>query len=243
MRYKLSCGIICFDGDSVLLCKRRDTYEYQIIVYGRYQQHNLPTLVSYLSKSEQKRLVSYSFEDIWDDIWVNKTHDNYVKDFNYAKSRFEANFELLKSLLASIPSRYHKKYKWSFPKGKPNDKEKFINCALREFQEETRIGRRHIHSVMENPLDIIYKGTDDKWYRSIFWIYHLSHKLGRGVYPLRINSKIRPQTHSEEIQKLKWVKISEIGNYLPPNVYAACVVHFKTMYPDIDFGVKVISQL
>ena len=56
-----------------------------------------------------------------------------------------------------------KETEWEFPKGRRNYQEKDLDCALREFEEETGILRNNI-SVIENilPFEEIFIGTNHK---------------------------------------------------------------------------------
>lgn len=99
---------------------------------------------------------------------------------------------------------------WEFPKGKKtNDTESGVDCALREFREETGL----------NPMDIIihrgytpvceiYRGTDEKIYKTYYFVAEAKCAL----YPraFEVKKGIRKKTISSEVLDAKWLKYDDI---------------------------------
>ena len=68
---------------------------------------------------------------------------------------------------------------WEFPKGRRNSKERDIDCALREFEEETGINKNRI-SVIENilPFEEIFIGTNHKSYKHKYFLAYMNENIG-----------------------------------------------------------------
>ena len=55
---------------------------------------------------------------------------------------------------------------WGFPKGRRNYKEKDLECALREFEEETGIQKSSLTIIKNlNPFEEIFTGSNLKSYK------------------------------------------------------------------------------
>lgn len=68
----------------------------------------------------------------------------------------------------------HNEPEWGIPKGKRQNKETDLQCAIREFQEETQINAGSL-KIYKNiiPLEEIYKGGNGVEYRHIYFIAEL----------------------------------------------------------------------
>ena len=66
---------------------------------------------------------------------------------------------------------------WEFPKGRRNYKEKDLECALREFEEETGILSSKL-SVIENvlPFEEIFIGSNHKSYKHKYFLAYANEK-------------------------------------------------------------------
>ena len=88
---------------------------------------------------------------------------------------------------------------WEFPKGRRNLKEKDLDCALREFQEETGILSSKIN-IVENvlPFEEIFIGTNHKSYK---------HKYFLGC----INEIEEPLNNFQltEVSKIEWKTLEQ----------------------------------
>jgi 8-oxo-dGTP pyrophosphatase MutT (NUDIX family) len=60
---------------------------------------------------------------------------------------------------------------WEFPKGRRNQKEKDLDCALREFEEETGIHQTDI-KIVENvlPFEEMFIGSNYKSYKHKYFL-------------------------------------------------------------------------
>lgn len=95
-----------------------------------------------------------------------------------------------------------------FPKGRKNSGgESEINCALREFEEETHINRSSITLVPNARFEENYRGSDNKNYRSVFF-------LARENCPTS-NQVTRP-IRNHEVEMTQWMPLDEAMVHIRP---------------------------
>jgi 8-oxo-dGTP pyrophosphatase MutT (NUDIX family) len=75
-----------------------------------------------------------------------------------------------------------KEPEWGFPKGRRNYKEKDLECALREFEEETGYSKKTLSLIKNlNPYEELFTGSNLKSYKHKYFIammkYEDSHSL------------------------------------------------------------------
>ncbi len=144
-REKHSLGIACvrFNDNGrpeILLVRKRITYAFNLFVHGRYNtksNQDLIRLFSQMTIAEKLDILSRNFMQIWYRVWLNNTT---ASEFLVAKNKFEMVFSgdggaRLKKLIAKSATA---DLIWEIPKGKKKKPtEPDLNCAVREFQEET----------------------------------------------------------------------------------------------------------
>ena len=212
-----SYGILLFHRDPdgkiwYLLSQRRDTIEYADFLRGRYSLDTLATYFSLMTIEERKRLENYEFDELWDDLWVN--HDNrYYRDVKpKALARYEANQQLKEKYLTET-TPFKTEPGWGFPKGKKNPKETELQCAFREFKEETRLHIDYRNLLNLPPSKEIFKGSNGKMYGTVYYISQTDTLLPIIKIP---TTGIRNETISEEVCNLRWCTLQEALELLPP---------------------------
>lgn len=140
----------------ILMVKKRYTYYYVEFVLGHYSKNNNTRLVflfNNMTNEEKVDILSLDFGQMWYRIWlinpesIYSHHDKRLtpEEFNkYAacKKQFERSFlvdhgERLRNL---INKSTNVNTLWEIPKGRKSvPQEKIVNCAIREFKEETGI--------------------------------------------------------------------------------------------------------
>lgn len=96
---------------------------------------------------------------------------------------------------------------WEFPKGRRNTpKEKELDCALREFEEETGICKSLLH-VVENvaPFEETFIGTNYKAYKHKYFLAYIA--------PTDVNLHNFQQN---EVSKLECVTLDQAMEYIRP---------------------------
>jgi len=208
-----SYGIILTHTDSkgdifYLLSRRRDTVEYSDFINGIYLHSNLKNYFKLMTIEERERIINHSFEELWNDIRLNKSNDIYKQK---AVEKFISNYNYIKNLLQTTVSIV-KEPEWGFPKGKRKYNENEIKCAFREFKEESNLNIKYSDLLPLKPVKEIFKGSNGKIYSTVYFICNVKEKLKFTKMKL---DGIRSETISEEISKLNWCTLEESIKMLP----------------------------
>lgn len=175
----VSCGIIEFvikpnkDGK---LCafyhvfRRRNTVEYDTLIRGCAQKNQLFDLISLLSRDERDRILNHSWQQIWDDYWLDHTTLSYTSLQANAQRRFSEIKELIEKLDSELPCRIPCR-PYIFPKGKPEKGETGLEAALREAKEETASSFNSGHLYFNSPIVQHYRGSDDCQYSDYYYVW------------------------------------------------------------------------
>lgn len=213
-----SYGIILYYKEkntiSYLLCQRRDSIEYSIVIRGQYYQQQLPLFIRLMTKTEQQRILHFDFEDLWNDLFVNQNSNFFEKLYEQAKEKYMKNYDFILDCIQKYPSDQYEN-QWGFSKGRLNTNENEIECALREFQEETNIQINFRHLILSKPFIETYSGSNHKIYRTKYFLACADKK-----YPITINKiqnkhPIRTYTVSPEMEKCSWMPFDEAKYKLP----------------------------
>jgi hypothetical protein len=163
-----SYGVIVFrssnKGLQFLMLRRKDSFGYIDIIRGKYSMSNmiqLQTIVDEMSIAEKERLTTTSFSSLWKQMWGDTQIGSRYKNEEFASQK---KFETLKNgiqIISDIKNTSDIKTisletlidnsttawnetEWEFPKGRRNYQEKDIDCALREFEEETGLSKNYL---------------------------------------------------------------------------------------------------
>jgi 8-oxo-dGTP pyrophosphatase MutT (NUDIX family) len=94
---------------------------------------------------------------------------------------------------------------WGFPKGRRNINEDDVNCALREFREETNISIKNIKMCNDmKPLEEVFSGTNNVRYKHVYYIAKLNSNFGdTNEYTPCVSS------NNIEIKDIRWFDYNE----------------------------------
>lgn len=204
-----SYGIILFrtseSGLQYLMIRRKDSFGYIDFIRGKYSPYNLnqiQNIVSEMSINEKKKILSEPFDSLWKEMWGDNSKTQY-KSEEYASSK---KSDLLKSgifvngqkitlsnIVENSPTIWTET-EWEFPKGRRDPKEKDLDCAAREFEEETGILKSNI-TIVENvvPFEETFIGTNHKSYKHKYFLA----KMNDDEHALNNFQKT-------EVSKLEW---------------------------------------
>jgi ADP-ribose pyrophosphatase YjhB (NUDIX family) len=192
---KISKGIRCFNTSEMnmfslnrdklrfLMIQRKHTLGYSEFIRGRYRPDNVDGigfLFQQMTQNEIDKIGKLTFDELWDDFWMDPSKKkNFVDEYEQSKE----NFNMLKTndgdMLDLNLNFYitHITPTWQtaescFPKGRRNIKEENIECAKREFREESGISedKYMLLDKIFKPLQEDFLGTDGKRYRHIYYI-------------------------------------------------------------------------
>jgi len=191
-----------------LLYKRRDSFEYAEFMRGLWSNYDdLKRIFSGITQEERERIKNYVFKELWDDFWISKHYRVYKDAYPRAETKYEAaRFFIPQLLNETIPILDN--VLWGFPKGKKNGHEECnIVCAMREFEEETRIPTVDMKIIPNIVFSEIYKGTDSKDYSTEYFLAYMSIPIVKPLIELK--GCIRKETISDEASDTGWFTFNE----------------------------------
>jgi 8-oxo-dGTP pyrophosphatase MutT (NUDIX family) len=212
----ISCGIILFKKElaefKYLMLRRKDSFGYIDFVRGKYSPFNIgqiQSIVNEMSNEEKRTILANSFDFLWRKMWGERTNNQYKNEELTSQKKMEIitkgvsyNDEIimLKDVIKNSNTSWDET-EWEFTKGRKNIKEKDIECALREFEEETGISKHIIH-LIENilPFEEIFIGTNHKSYKHKYYLAFI--KDNDSLISLN-NFQV------SEVSKLEWKTVNE----------------------------------
>lgn len=205
-----SYGLVTFcmvEGEpKFLLYQRRDNYEYVDLVRGNWHtEKKFGDLFISLTFEERERLRLYTFGELWKDLWVGDVRtEGYIK----AEKKYNAmKHKISEYMLKGIPSKYSEP-PWGFPKGRKSyGKESEVECAIREFAEETKMSIDDVYIWDIKPYQETYKGTDGKIYGTYYYLAESQYEMP--IKKIKLHGSIREETVSEEAAEVVWVGFEE----------------------------------
>ncbi len=217
-----SYGIVLFTNDKgcikYLIGQRRDSISYAEFLKNKLPEDVIKMHINLMSKEERKRCLEFylnnNAESLWEDLWVNHKSRIYRNDYLKCCRSFKLNMEIyMNEFLDETQGK--KENDWGFPKGRKMFSETELNCALREFEEETSISQKIIQVFKTDPIEEFYYGTDNKLYKTIYFVAFIPY------YP-EINYKLTPnrirkKCVSEEISQIKWLSYKDTLKHLDDN--------------------------
>ena len=221
----VSYGIVLFrvfEGrPQYLMIRRKDSFGFIDFVRGKYSVGNrmqMQNIVNEMSVEEKQRIVRTSFRELWVNMW-GENNIQYKNEEASSCRKMEAikhgvtidgEIVTLQQLVEGSTTSWMET-EWEFPKGRKNNRESDIDCALREFEEETGINKHCVH-VIQNllPFEETFIGTNHKPYKHKYFLAYLDedfrhHRL----------SEFQPS----EVSKQEWKSLAEcLASIRPYNV-------------------------
>lgn len=217
-----SSGIIAFNKNknkdiSYLLICRKDSLGYVEFLRGKFPLYNkyyIQNIINEMTIQEKASLLTKTFDELWKDLWGQFFGVQYRSEERTAKEKFiqikegihlfDDTFFSLETLIQNSTTSWTEP-EWGFPKGRRNYQENDINCALREFSEETGYQRNNIN-IIKNviPFDEIFTGSNYKSYKHRYFI---------GNIDLVESTKGFQKC---EVSKMKWMNLEEIIQTIRP---------------------------
>jgi 8-oxo-dGTP pyrophosphatase MutT (NUDIX family) len=215
-------------------------------IRGKYAVNNkyyITNMVNQMTQAEKHMLVTLPFEEIWQYIWKKPA------DFKSSKSEDSISCEkfnaLQNGITVTLPNGETETYtlkdiinggktawtepEWGFPKGKRNYNESDLDCAVREFEEETGL-HMNKKNIVANiaPYEEKFCGSNYKTYKNKYLLASLEYSD---------NKVIVPDAESNEISAIEWKTFKEcIACIRPYNLEK------KRMLSSIDILLKTLKE-
>jgi 8-oxo-dGTP pyrophosphatase MutT (NUDIX family) len=167
------------DDISFMMLRRKHNLGYIEFIRGRYKPDNYDGVIflfQQMNTEEIKRISKLTFDELWDEFWGDG-EKKHLFEQEYLRSK--EKFNILKENKIGIGLDFYTtnvkptwdQAEWGFPKGRRNKNEDNLECAIREFQEETGFKKSDI-VLVENiePLVEEFIGTNGIKYKHIYYI-------------------------------------------------------------------------
>jgi len=220
-----SYGIILFrsseKGIQYLMLRRKNTFGFIDFMRGKYVHNNIEHLQSIFDEMSilEKEIIKHNnFDTLWRMMWgiqdcigiQYKSEDiSSQKKFEVLKNGIQVGEETeifnLDTLINNSMTSW-KETEWEFPKGRRNYQEKDLDCAIREFEEETGFLKKDI-KIIENlmPIEEIFIGSNHKSYKHKYFLAYTEH----------INNNL-DKYQETEVSKLEWKTLEECLECIRP---------------------------
>jgi 8-oxo-dGTP pyrophosphatase MutT (NUDIX family) len=197
-----------------LLIQRKDSLAFVEFIRGKYNPYEdeyLGRLLRGMTQKEQSSILSKSFEQLWHSVWGESSNvKSHKNDYDSSDKKFLIIKDRLPELIKSNPTKWTEP-EWGFPKGRRNPHESDINCATREFQEETGLKRTDF-TIIQNtyPISETFFGSNQ---------VHYCHKY----YIAICNTSVEVEMNMEnlhmarEIGAIKWCTLDEATSKIRPD--------------------------
>ena len=221
-----SYGVILFkstdQGLKYLMIRRKDSFGYIDFLRGKYILHNieqLQNMFNEMSIGEREKIKTYNFETLWKQMWGDILQSSQYKNeelssqkkFDILKNGIQIDNEYtsLETLINNCSTEW-KETEWEFPKGRRNFQEKDLDCAIREFEEETGISKKDL-IIIENivPFEEIFIGSNHKSYKHKYFLAYMDTK----EQEKNISLYNYQQT---EVSKIEWKSLEECLESIRP---------------------------
>lgn len=211
----ISLGIILYDTIQInnyseikfLLIQRRDSIGFTEFMRGKYQERDesyLMKLIEIMTDTERNRLLTQSYDELLEKFIINKNCRHYRYEYIEAKDKHERMLQNNRLTELINKAEHHwDEPEWGFPKGRRHLKESDIDCAAREFEEETGLITKD-YIIMNNvkPLEESFIGTNKIRYKHV---YFLGKSTSQTLPEVNRNNK----TQLAEIGDIGWFNFQE----------------------------------
>jgi ADP-ribose pyrophosphatase YjhB (NUDIX family) len=202
-----------------LMIQRIDSFGYIEFIRGKYSLQNyqyLKNIIDEMTVQEKQNLLKKDFDELWVSLWGEYSGLQYRGEKQVSKNKYlqlisgvefggiKCNLE---SLIASSTTKWETA-EWGFPKGRRNHQEKDLDCAFREFTEETGYSKdclKHIYNVL--PYEEIFIGSNMKCYKNKYYICYMNSDL---------ESAQTSGYQKSEVKNMKWLTYDECMNVIRP---------------------------
>ena len=196
-----------------LLIKRKNSLNYVEFIRGKYDINNIDYLeksINFITVYERDKIKKNDFNFLWKDLWGEIDCKKNSSEFNDAQYKFnllKKGFYLKKnemtiqySLTKILNNTIYafNEPEWGFPKGRRNEKEKNIECAKREFEEETNLKTDEYTIINISPLEETYLASNNLKYKHIYYISQIKDNMTNLI--LNTNNK----SQMIEIGDIQW---------------------------------------
>lgn len=200
-----------------LMIQRVDSFGYIEFMRGKYSIHNyqfLKNIIDEMTVQEKHNILTKSFDELWLSLWGEYSGLQYRGEKQISKNKYlqlKSGVDLngihynLQSLVTSSTTHWETA-EWGFPKGRRNHQEKDIDCAFREFTEETGYGKECLKQLFNIlPYEEIFIGSNMKCYKNKYFLCYMNS-----------NATNTRGYQTSEVKNMKWLTYDECMKIIRP---------------------------
>ena len=198
------------------MIRRKDSIGYVEFMRGKYNIYSkmyLLNIISEMTLEEKQRILKNDFDTLWKQLWGDDINTQYRGEEKVSREKFDSlkNGILINDVEYSIESLINEsttawnETEWGFPKGRHNNQEKDLLCALREFEEETGYSRTLIN-ILQNvlPFEEIFTGSNYKSYKHKYYVAIMENNVEKlDSYQLTEVSKMEWKSYAESLELIR----------------------------------------
>jgi 8-oxo-dGTP pyrophosphatase MutT (NUDIX family) len=204
------------DSIQFLLIQRKDSLAFVEFIRGKYnpyEEEYLSRLIRGMTQTEHQNILSKTFDELWQSVWGDSSNiKSHKNDYDSSEKKYMIIKDKLTELISNNISKWIEP-EWGFPKGRRNPHETDINCAIREFQEETGLDRQDF-TVIQNtyPISETFFGTNHVHYCHKYYIAICNNSV-------EVKMNMNNPHMAREIGNIQWCSLDEaISKIRPDNV-------------------------
>lgn len=217
-----SMGIILFRNINnkfeYLMIRRKDTLGFVEFMRGKYNLFNpfyMQNIFDEMTIQERERIKTKTFDELWFELWGENIGLQYKNEEKHSKEKYEKlkqgyfnnkdDFYNINYFIDNASTKWSES-EWGFPKGRRNFQEKDVECALREFQEETGYKKKSVQ-LLQNllPYEEIFTGSNMKSYKHKYFVGYLQN-----------NEEYTSGFQNSEVSDMKWMTKEECMKKIRP---------------------------
>lgn len=162
-------------------------------------------LLRNMTIAEQTMIEDLSFEALWRSMWGD---DHASPEFVMSRDKF---LLLDRHALVEANRSIYDEPEWGFPKGRRIRGETDVDCAIREFGEETNIPR-DAYTIMKNlRLEETFEGLNGIQYRHVYFVALLNDPLA-----VNLTQRFTPMQR-REISGIGWKTFDQCLSLVRPH--------------------------
>ena len=215
-RYSTGIALCKRDSDGIvrlLMISRRITYAFHAFVSGQYNDRSDARIIELFNKmtlDEKLDVLSLNFSQLWYRLWLGQSmNGNYTNVRNKFNDKMVGdNGERLRNLMRK--STTSAKRIWEIPKGhKKYSGECDMDCAIREFYEETGIPRSAYRITNGNyVISFTEEGIT----------YHITYFIALANRDIVFRLGASALVQVSEVCDISWVSAAEMEAYAPRDI-------------------------
>jgi 8-oxo-dGTP pyrophosphatase MutT (NUDIX family) len=207
----ISIGIILYRKNKqtnefeFLMIRRNESFGFSDFFYSKNINYNLSIIENVINEMtiiEKKNILSYLKNND-----CSYFTEQQKKKITTISNLCDSSKLLNLSNIIEDSTTIWTEPEWGFPKGRRNNSERELDCALREFEEETGINKYNI-KLIENiiPYEEIFIASNYKTYKHKYFIAEVDDDVDYNL----------DNYQKAEVSKIKWLNLEDAIESIRP---------------------------